>query len=86
MWMQRGIFREKASKAKPKFQKSFMYWAAIGKGYESKLTFIDGNINAEKYRNMFKSNHILEEIQVALPADRVSVHETEQAAIQRKPP
>jgi hypothetical protein len=56
MWVQRGIFREKAPKRKPKFQKSFMGWAAIGKGYKGKLILLDQNMNAEKYRNMLETN------------------------------
>jgi transposase len=71
LWVQRGIFREKASKAKPKFRKSFMCWAAIGKGYKSRLIFIDGNLDAKKYREMLETNHILEDIKAAVPADKV---------------
>jgi hypothetical protein len=35
LWVQRGTFRDSTTKPKPKFQKSFMCWGAVGKGYKS---------------------------------------------------
>jgi transposase len=71
LWVQRGVFRETTTKPKPKFQKTFMCWGAVGKGYKSQLIFVDGNLNAEKYCQMLKDNRIFETIREAKPGDTV---------------
>jgi hypothetical protein len=39
-----------------------MVWGAIGLGLKSKLTFVDGSLNGERYREMFMDNGICESI------------------------
>jgi transposase len=62
MWIQRGVYTDRTVRPTPKHNASFMVWAAIGKGFKSKLIFIDGNLNADGYQKMLTENGILEDM------------------------
>jgi hypothetical protein len=62
LWIQRGIYTERTFKPTPKHNTSFMVWGAIGKGFKSKLVFIEGNLNAVEYRRMLTQNGILDDM------------------------
>jgi hypothetical protein len=48
-----------------------MRWGAIGKGYKSRLNFVEGTLNAKKYRQMLKNDCIFETICAAKSGNTV---------------
>jgi transposase len=62
IWLQRGIYHEITFRGKPKFQKTFMVWGAIGLGWKSKLIFLEENVTAQVYQQMLSENMVFEEI------------------------
>jgi hypothetical protein len=57
-WIPRGEYPDQSFVSFPKHPQSVMVWAAIGLGYKSPLIFIEGFLNAPRYRTMLSTNHI----------------------------
>jgi transposase len=62
MWVQRGVYNDRTLKPTPKHNASFMVWGAIGKGFKSKLIFIDGNPNADGYQKILTESKVLDDM------------------------
>ena len=58
IWLRSNDFRESRSAKYSKYTFGTMVWAAIGKGFKSKLIFPKGKIDGDAYRKMLDSSNI----------------------------
>jgi hypothetical protein len=61
VWRRLGEDVEEIYHDTVKFPKGIMVWGAIGHGFKSKLEFIDGTLNSDRYCSMVKDNGFVEE-------------------------
>jgi hypothetical protein len=66
MWVQRGLYNDETFVATEKISKGIMVWAAIGRGYKSKLVFIQGNLDSQRYVEMLNGEGIFEDMKTHL--------------------
>jgi transposase len=62
VWYRRGEHNESTMHATQKFPPSVMIFAVIGLGYKSKLLFVEGTIDAEKYIQNLTNLGFIEEL------------------------
>jgi transposase len=62
VWYRRGEENESAFVTSQKFPPSLMIFAVIGVGYKSRLLFVKGNIDAEKYIENLEALGFIEEL------------------------
>jgi transposase len=62
VWYRKGENNPSANVATEKFAKSVMAFAVIGKGYKSKLLFVEGNINGDKYMENIEKLEFIKEL------------------------